>query len=108
MNKEPYHWAEIWMELLPPEHGGRTQPLVLCNDHLGRYRPHLRVKGASEVLGVAFMDGPDKPVEPGTGTFATVAFLYEPGVSYTALSVGAEFEVLEGPHVVGVGRVTRR
>ena len=99
-------WADVFIELLPTERGGRNRPLDLCNDNPGQYRPHLRViDGSGELLGVAFMDGPDDPVLPGGSTNATVKSLY-PGVSYAELIDGAKFEILEGPHVVGHGTVT--
>ena len=102
-------WAEVLIELLPTEKGGREVPLDLCNDNPGQYRPHFRViGGAGELLGVAFMDGPDDPVLPGEKTHATVTSLYEPAISYSELVVGTRFEILEGPHVVGFGIVTRR
>ncbi len=102
-------WAEVSINLLPTESGGRTTPLDLCNDRPGQYRPHLRVVGGSpEMLGVAFMDGPDGPVPPGGSTHATIKALYEPNVSYDELVEGARFEILEGPHVVGYGEVIRR
>jgi hypothetical protein len=102
-------WAEVMIELLPTGRGGRQEPLNLCNDNPGQYRPHFRVIGGSgELLGVAFMDGPDDPVQPGEQTFATVQFLYAPAVSYGELIEGAQFEILEGPKIVGLGRITRR
>jgi hypothetical protein len=102
-------WAEVLIELLPSNRGGRATPLNLCNDNPGQYRPHLRVIGGSgEMLGVAFMDGPDEPILPGEKTFATIKFLYESGVSYAELVEGAQFEILEGMKVVGYGQVTRK
>jgi hypothetical protein len=53
------------------------------------------------------MDGPDSPVLPGTNTHTTVKALYESGVSYAELKEGTAFEILEGGHVVGRGRVLR-
>ena len=104
----PGFWAEVEIELLPAEAGGRSMPLTLCNDAPGQYRPHFRVVGGSgELLGVAFMDGPDEPVSPGVTTCATVKGLYDPAVSYAELKKGARFEILEGPQVVGYGRVLR-
>jgi hypothetical protein len=101
-------WADVFIELLPTEQGGRKYPLELCNDNPGQYRPHLRVIGGSgELLGVAFMDGPDEPVFPGGCTNATVKCLY-PGVDYAELIEGANFEILEGPNIVGRGVVTQR
>jgi translation elongation factor EF-Tu-like GTPase len=100
--------AEVLIELLPTDEGGRQVPLDLCNDNPGQYRPHFRVIGGSgELLGVAFMDGPDDPVLPGEKTSATVKSLYEPAISYSELVVGTKFEILEGPRVVGFGTVTR-
>ena len=102
-------WAEVLIELLPPERGGRVVPLDLSNDCPGQYRPHLRVIGGSGgMLGVAFMDGPDDPVSPGGRAYATVKFLYEPNVSYAELVEGVRFEILEGPRVVGIGDIVRR
>ena len=101
-------WADVLIDLVATESGGRTASLDLCNDQPGQYRPHLRViGGSSEMLGVAFMDGPDEPVPPGGSTNATIKSLY-PNISYEELVEGARFEILEGPHVVGYGEVVRR
>src|SRR5206468_12001687 len=98
-----------YIQLYPTDAGGRQTPLDLCNDRIGRYRPHFRpLAQPSELLGVEFMDGPDEPLQPGASTYATVYFLYEPAVSYAALSVGAEFEIMEGPRAVGRCQITRR
>ncbi len=102
-------WAEVLIELLPTNRGGRQAALNLCNDNPGQYRPHLRLIGGSgELLGVSFMDGPDDPILPGEQTQATIKCLYAPAVSYAELVEGARFEILEGPRLVGHGRVTRR
>ena len=102
-------WAEMLIELFPREKGGRDAPLDLSNDRPGQYRPHLRVVGGSgEILGVAFMDGPDDPISPGRKAYATVKLLYEPDVSYAELVEGARFEILEGPRVIGIGEIIRR
>jgi hypothetical protein len=101
-------WAEVWIHLLPSESGGRTLPLDLCNDRPGDYRPHFRViNGSGEMLGVAFMDGPDDPLQPGESTCATVKGMY-PTVSYDELVTGSRFEILEGAQVVGHGEVVGR
>jgi hypothetical protein len=102
-------FAEVWLELLATSENGRTTPIHLSEDSPARYRPHFRVQGGDgELLGVEFIDGPDDPVYPGGRTYATVRFLYEPAVNYDALQVGATFDVVEGPHLVARGRVTRR
>jgi hypothetical protein len=102
-------FAEVLIEFLPTEKGGRRTPICLSTDAPGHYRPHFRVcNGDGEFLGVEFVDGPDEPVLPGYSTYATVRFVYEPQVCYDALDVGAQFEVLEGSRVVAFGRVTRR
>jgi hypothetical protein len=102
-------FAEVLIELLPTENGGRCSPIYLSTDSESHYRPHFRVGGGDgEYLGVEFVDGPDDRVPPGGRTYATVRFMYEPEVCYDALVVGAEFEVMEGSRVVGTGQVTRR
>jgi hypothetical protein len=103
MRKSSY--AEVKVVFLPLESGGRANPPIL--DGKG-YRPHVRVPPHEELLGVEFIEGPDEPVEPGVATFASVRLRYYPNVSYADLIVGAEFEIVEGPHVVGHGSVTRR
>src|ERR1044072_5907146 len=101
-------WAEVWIYLLPTESGGRTLPLDLCNDRPGEYRPHFRViNGSGEMLGVAFMDGPDDPIQPGESTHAIVKALYEPMVSYDELVKGSRFEIVEGAQIVGHGEVVK-
>lgn len=91
--------AYIEFILFSPEKGGRkTLP------HLkDSYRPHFRVDNG-EYLGVSFIDAVD-PVLFDTNIKAQVNFLYHPKVNYDALQVGVEFEILEGPNVVGCGRV---
>ncbi len=102
-------YTEVLIEFLPVERGGRHTPICLSEEAPGKYRPHFRVRGGDgALLGVECIDGPNDPITPGRSTYATVRFIYEPEVSYDALVVGAEFEVLEGARVVGTGRVTRR
>jgi translation elongation factor EF-Tu-like GTPase len=101
-------YAEVLIELLPTERGGRRTSITLSTD-ASHYRPHFRaIDGDGTMLGVEFVDGPDEPVLPGQTTYATVRFVYEPEVCYDALLVGARFEILEGSRVIGTGRITRR
>jgi hypothetical protein len=105
MNSE--FWAEVFIQLLPTESGGRDSPLDLCNDRPGEYRPHLRVvDDGKERLAVAFMDGPDDPIPPGGSTHATITGLYATAY-YNELVEGARFEILEGARVIGYGEVVR-
>jgi hypothetical protein len=97
-------YAEVLIEFLPTQNGGRQTPICLSADAPAHYRPHFRVRdGGGEMLGVEFVDGPDDPVVPGSSTYATVRFIYAPEVCYDALVEGAHFEVLEGARVVGLG-----
>ena len=68
------------------------------------YRPHLRV-GSGEYLGIEVLRAKEGKAK-GTA-LAVLRLLYWPQVNYDALSPGASFEVLEGPKVVGGGRVIR-
>jgi translation elongation factor EF-Tu-like GTPase len=102
-------FAEVYVEFKPTDEGGRHSPVWLNEDAEGRYMPHICVHGGdNEYLGVEFVDGPDRMIAPGDGTYATVRFMYEPQVSYDALTVGASFDICEGGRVAGWGRVTRR
>jgi hypothetical protein len=102
-------FAEVLIEFLPTEKGGRRAPICLSTDCSDHYRPHLRIRnGHGEYLGVEFVDGPEEPIQPGGSTFATVRLMYESTVCYDALVVGAMFDVMEGANVVATGQVTRR
>lgn len=102
---EKYPYAEVFVEFLSSKAGGRSLPINL-DDH--GYRPHLRVLNEDEYLGVEFIEGPDEPILPGQSTHASVRFIYWPDVNYEKLVIGAEFEILEGPTVVGKGKVIRK
>ena|SRR5258706_12102455 len=97
---------EIAITLLPTASGGRNTALNLSGRGGPDYRPLFRVKGASEVFGVAFISGPSDPVPPGVTATAIVRCPYFP--SAPELVQGAEFEILEGTRVVGHGRVVLR
>lgn len=97
------HGAEVELRFRNAEEGGRTAAISLS---LGAYRPHFVVAGG-EYLGVVVIQGPAEPVQPGGKVNATVVFVYEPAVNYSALVEGAIFEVMEGPRVVANGRVLR-
>ena len=102
-------FAELFLEFLPTDRGGRRSAISLSTDARAPYRPHLRViDGDQTMLGVEFVDGPDEPISPGMKTHATVRFLYEPEICYDALTIGARVELLEGARRVAVGEVTRR
>src|SRR6516162_8947591 len=96
-------FAEVLIEFLPTEKGGRRTPICLSTDSPARYRPHFRVcDGDGDRLGVEFVDGPDQPILPGGSTYATVRFLFESDVCYDKLVIGTQFEILEGGRVVGI------
>ncbi len=102
-------FAEVIVDFLPTEKGGRRTAISLSTDEQCCYRPHIRVQnGGGEMLGVEFVDGPDEPLQPGGKAYATIRFSYEPNVCYDALIVGAKFDVLEGARVVATGQVVCR
>ena len=70
------------------------------------YRPHFRVTG--ERLGVEFLPCPGLPLLPGSTAVVAVQFSFEPQVCYDELTDSVEIEVLEGPHLIGNGRVLSR
>jgi translation elongation factor EF-Tu-like GTPase len=90
----------VSVEFLPSDEGGRKNPVYL-ND--GGYRPHFRVNGNTEYLGVQFLEGPDRIINPNERVTAKVWLMYHPDMFYDKLSEGKEFEILEGAKVVGRG-----
>ena len=102
-------FAEVFVEFTPTSQGGRNAPVWLGENAAPRYMSHFVVhNGDGTYLGVEFVDGPDRAINPGDRTYATVRFLYEPGVSYVSLVEGTTFDIQEGGRTVGSGRVTRR
>ena len=102
-------YVKVWIELLPVDEGGRRTPLDLSSEWPVAYRPQLRVRGGGgRLLDVEFVAGPSEPIHPGAGAHATIRLPLDNGVSHAELVTGAEFDVLEGPRLIGHGRVTRR
>ena len=97
-------YAEIKIRFLAPDEGGRKSLPDL--DDAG-YRPHLRIVGDNEYLGVEFVDGPST-YDCSSNCHTTVRFLYSPQVCYDGLQVGSQIEVMEGGKVVAKGEVIRR
>ena len=102
-------YVRIWIELLPVDEGGRRTPLDLSSEWPVAYKPQLRVRGGSgRLLDVEFVAGPSEPITPGSGAAATIRLPQGNGVSHAELVTGAQFDVLEGPRLIGHGRVTGR
>lgn len=95
--------AEIEVNFISTELGGRSNPLT---DGGVGYPPHLRLSDG-EMLGVVFLGGTGKPITPATPTSVKVKLVYWPQVSYDALTVGANFDIMEGSRIVGNGVVIR-
>ena len=74
------------------------------------YAPHLVVPPDSTFLGVQIceIEEPDRTIHPGTTAKVLFQLMYHPRVDYSALVEGAEFNIHEGSHVVGTGRVLDR
>jgi len=67
------------------------------------YRPHFVVKGTEEYLGIQFTELEQTPV--GEHMLAEIRFLFHGFVDYSKLVTGVEFEIREGPNIVGEGMV---
>ena len=102
-------YVKIWIELLPVDEGGRRTPLDLSSEWPVAYCPQLRVRGGQgRLLDVEFVAGPTEPIAPGSGASATIRLPHNNGASHAELVTGAEFDVLEGPRLIGYGRVMSR
>lgn len=102
-------YVKVWIELLPVDEGGRRTPLDLSSEWPVAYCPQLRVRGGQgRLLSVEFVAGPSEPIAPGAGAHATIRLPHDNGSAHGDLIPGAEFDVLEGPRLIGYGRVTSR
>jgi hypothetical protein len=103
-------YVKIWIQLLPVDEGGRRTPLDLSSEWPVAYRPQFRVRGGQgRLLDVEFVAGPSEPIHPGgEGAHATIRLPKDTGASHAELVAGAEFDVLEGPRLIGHGRVMSR
>jgi len=101
-------YIKVWIQLLPFEEGGRRTPLDLSSEWPVAYRPQLRIRGGhGRLIDVEFVAGPSDPVTPGAGAHATIR-LANPGRSQSELVAGVEFDMLEGPRLIGYGHVTSK
>lgn len=98
-------YLTVLVEFLSPNKGGRKNPINLNGSS---YRPHFRVTGDLEYLGVQFVEGPEREIKPEELVVAKVKLIYYPNVSYDKLINGKEFEILEGAMVVGKGTVVNK
>lgn len=99
MNLSP--WLNVTVEFMP----------IIGKDgserhfHLNEYRPHFRVTGDSEYLGISFFDCPQSLVRPSELVDAKVSLIYYPNVPYEKLKDGQTFDIIEGRKIVGKGTV---
>jgi hypothetical protein len=91
---------KVRVEFFSPEDGGRITSLYLGE----RYMPHIRIIGDTEYLGVQFVNAYNKEIAPGEIIETEVRLPYYPRVSYEKLKEGQDFEILEGPRIVGKGK----
>lgn len=108
-NNGTARYAKVWFELLPIDEGGRRTPLDLSSEWPVAYRPQLRVRGGDgRLLDVEFVAGPPDPVPPGSGAHATIRLPSDSSATHGALVAGVEFDLMEGPRLIGYGRITGR
>jgi hypothetical protein len=93
-------WIKVRVKFLSFENGGRETPVFIC----GSYRPHIRIIGDTEYLGVQFIEDigettPNEEIE------TKVCLIYYPRVSYEKISEGVKIEIFEGAQIVGKGEI---
>ncbi len=71
------------------------------------YSPHFVVKGTNEWLAVRSIEHQGQ-IAPGAAEHVRFELMYYPKINYGALTVGAEFEVMEGARSVATGTVLER
>lgn len=77
--------------------GGRTKPV------LAGYRPHFVLPGSGHLMGIEFVDIMDE-FAFNFSLNVKVRLMYD-GVDYSSLSIGTNFNICEGSHIVGNGTV---
>lgn len=97
MNSPVYH-AEAEVTFLRPEEGGRATPIR------SGYRPNFYYDGAYWDSIHAYPD--TDAVKPGE-TVRVLLWFTNPDAHRENLYPGKRFEVREGPHIVGHGRITK-
>jgi hypothetical protein len=95
-------YLKVTVRFLSHTEGGRRHPPSLPG-----FMPHFVVPPSNEMLGITFIDGP-VDILPNDDAMATVRCLYEPMVSYDGLRVGTQFQIVEGPKLIGSGTVLNR
>ncbi len=75
-------WIYVAVEFLSADEGGRKTPVYLKRESVGSYRPHFRVIGDTEYLGVQFIEGSEGIIKPKEKATVKVLLLYHPNVSY--------------------------
>jgi hypothetical protein len=98
-------YLDVTVQFLPINKGSTLRQFYINGggEYQPAYSPHFRLLGDDEYLGIQFVGGPDKPVNPGELVTAKVWLIYHPKVSYDKLKLGREFEILEGAQIVGEG-----
>ena len=83
------------------DEGGRAAPFS------ENYRPHLIPRRSDNWLAVTVINLPkEDAVFPATSRVVEFDLDYHPQVDYSELQVGNDFDIREGPRVVGTGTVT--
>ncbi|WP_316570912.1 hypothetical protein [Neobacillus sp. YIM B06451] len=102
-------WLNVLVEFHPVNEGGknavRLGDYLYGDRYLNGYRPHFRIIGETEYLGIQFLSGPEGLIRPKEKVNAKVSLLYYPQVPYDKLCDGIEFEIFEGANIVGTGKV---
>ena len=90
----------VQLEMKKEEDGGRHEPFT------EGYCPHLVISGTTEWLGVRASKCL-APVAPGQTAEVEFELMYHPELDYKGLKTGVNFSMVEGPKVVGNGRVVK-
>ncbi|WP_082076899.1 GNAT family N-acetyltransferase [Microbacterium azadirachtae] len=99
--RKELHQVNATVTMRSPQEGGRRAPAFLD----GRFRPHVRVSGDDEYLGVIFLGATEGKLHPGEPAPIILQLIYDVD-NYSKLEPGTEFDVLEGLRIVGRGVVT--
>jgi hypothetical protein len=105
MNAEAFSGKTIELDVVFLTHDAGGRRAMVQTFKTGEYRPHLRISGVGEFLGVRFVDGPSE-ILAGRQLRASVSLMYQ-GVDYSGLTDGTLCTVVEGVKVVAFACVVR-
>ncbi len=92
--------VKAWVRFFAPEEGGRPVPPVGDG-----YAPYLRTSTGHQGLAIRVNGMPELGGQFGVPYDVELELSYHPALDYSMVQLGTSFSLVEGPKVVGEGKV---